>query len=235
LISEHMPGVDNDAERIAGTLRGIADFLSDFPDSPPRLFNPVLPEENLTERWPVEDYKDFRKVVANAASLAEEAVQADTDPSREKWTELFGRDFPAPAPAVARAALDPGEMDLELDLGIPTVATKSVSISGQVTQKPGFRGGPIGELSPLQKHRQLYFKLRGTDVAPPYDVYWKIKNTGEEARAANGLRGEIVEDFAGPGASRSETTLYAGRHYIEIYIVKNGICVAKSRIDVPIT
>jgi predicted nucleotidyltransferase len=234
LISETMPDVDNDADRIAGTLCRIADFLAGFPESPPRICNPVVPGENLTERWPLEDYKDFRSVVAGAASLAGKAVHADTDPSRDAWIKLFGGDFPATASPGARSGLDPGEMDLELDLGIPTAITSTAPITGHVTQRPGFRGGPIGHLSPLQKHRQLYFKLRGTDVAPPYDVYWKVKNTGEEARQANGLRGEIVEDRAGPRASRSETTLYAGPHYVEIYIVKRGVCVAKSRIDVPI-
>ena len=35
-------------------------------------------------------------------------------------------------------------------------------------------------------------------------------------------------------AWRNERTLYTGDHYIEIYIVKNGVCVAQDRLEVPI-
>lgn len=234
LISEHMPDEAGDADRLAGTLRGISDFLDGYPDAPPPVKNPVM-DENLTERWPVEDYKEFRRVVAEAADAAERAVGSDTDDGRRIWRELFGEDFPEPAPAGARDGLDPGEMDLELDYGIPTRLQGTVTIEGRVKEKRGFRGGSIAGLSPLQKQRSLAFKLGTTTIAPPFDVFWKIKNRGGEAEAADGLRGEIVSDWKGSGASRTETTLYTGNHYVEIYVVQNGVCVASSRLDVVIT
>lgn len=135
--------------------------------------NPVLREEKLTERWPIADYNDFRRVVIDAAALTEEAIEARPMQAAKKWQELLGSDFPAPAPAAARAALDPGEMDLELDYAIPTRISGTVTIDGRVAPRSGFRHGPIVDLSPLQKGRQLYFKLRTTTVSPPFDVYWR--------------------------------------------------------------
>jgi hypothetical protein len=85
---------------------------------------------------------------------------------------------------------------------------------------------------PIEKRRDLRFSIAHTTVQTPYDVYWKVKNYGREAEAAGGLRGEIRQDPAGPRAARSESTLYAGDHYIEVYLVKDGFCVAQARQQV---
>ncbi|MDG0811113.1 nucleotide-binding domain-containing protein [Cohnella rhizosphaerae] len=61
-------------------------------------------------------------------------------------------------------------------------------------------------------------------------MYWKVRNRGEEAIKRNKLRGEIVK-----GTSRKvEETQFKGGHYVECYIVHNGVCVARDHIDVPI-
>lgn len=67
-------------------------------------------------------------------------------------------------------------------------------------------------------------------VPEPYDIYWKVKNYGAEAERANCLRGQIVSGTK----HRSEPTAYRGHHYVEVYIVKNGRCVAinRQRVDV---
>ena len=64
----------------------------------------------------------------------------------------------------------------------------------------------------------------------PYDVYWKVKNVGPEAERKNQLRGEILNR----GSSIVEYSSFFGNHYIECYIVKNSVCVARQRINVPI-
>ena len=105
-------------------------------------------------------------------------------------------------------------------------------IDGRVRPKQGFRAGPIASLLPLQRERKLVFKLASTTVQEPYDVYWKIKNRGSAAAAANALRGEIRRDDKGSGAWREESTLYPGKHYVDIHILKDSICVATAREDV---
>ena len=61
---------------------------------------------------------------------------------------------------------------------------------------------------------------------------WKIRNHGEEAARLGQLRGELVADD-GTG-TRTETTSYTGRHYVEVYVVKEGRLVATDHHDVVI-
>lgn len=85
----------------------------------------------------------------------------------------------------------------------------------------------------VPKERDLMFRLSDTDVPKPYDVYWKVRNRGLEAQLKGQLRGEISRD-EGQQAKR-ESTKYTGDHYVECYIVKDGICVAWAREPVVIT
>ncbi|WP_371817547.1 hypothetical protein [Virgibacillus sp. MSJ-26] len=68
-----------------------------------------------------------------------------------------------------------------------------------------------------------------TDTLQPYEVYWKIKNQGKVSKQKDCVRGEQTDKL-----SHYEETSFRGNHYVECYIVKSGICVARRRIDVPI-
>jgi hypothetical protein len=52
-----------------------------------------------------------------------------------------------------------------------------------------------------------------------------VRNSGQEAIAADQLRGQI---FKG-SVSHREWARYKGSHYVEVYVVQNGICVALDR------
>ncbi|MCM3567569.1 nucleotide-binding domain-containing protein [Neobacillus mesonae] len=95
----------------------------------------------------------------------------------------------------------------------------------------------IGWLQSMMKKRevllpscQLYF-IAKTNVPAPYNVYWKVKNRGVVAEANDMIRGEIVQTDS---LFHYEETSFKGNHYVECYIVKNGECVAKQRINVDI-
>lgn len=57
-------------------------------------------------------------------------------------------------------------------------------------------------------------------------VFWKPRNFGPEAEQAKDLRGEIIADNG--KNVREETTKYMGCHWMACYIVKNGVCVART-------
>lgn len=59
----------------------------------------------------------------------------------------------------------------------------------------------------------------------PYEVYWKVRNTGREAEAAGVFRGEIRKR----GPDITETTAYAGLHWVECYVVRGNCCLACAR------
>ena len=99
----------------------------------------------------------------------------------------------------------------------------------------GWRPKLLSEfLSLLRRYLPHNFEIRCvmeyTNCPPPYKIFWKVKNVGPEAERRNQLRGQIVEE----GKTLVEHSRFFGNHYIECYIIKNGVCVAKSRIDIPI-
>lgn len=99
----------------------------------------------------------------------------------------------------------------------------------------GWRPKPLSEFLTLLKHFlphnfEIKCMMTGTNCPQPYTILWKVKNVGPEAERRNQLRGQIVEK----GTSIVEHSNFFGNHYIECYIIKNGVCVAKTRIDVPI-
>lgn len=82
----------------------------------------------------------------------------------------------------------------------------------------------------LPHHLEIRCDLTYTNVPEPYRIFWKVKNVGPEAERRNMIRGQIVEK----GKSIIEHSSFYGNHYIECYIVKNGYCVARTRVEVPI-
>ena len=62
-----------------------------------------------------------------------------------------------------------------------------------LVKRSGFRGGSLRVLRKVGKHRDLKFTI-STDVPEPFDLYWKIRNTGTEAQQVGALRGELIKD-----------------------------------------
>lgn len=99
-------------------------------------------------------------------------------------------------------------------------------------------GKAIGWLRSMAKRREpllpnhiLIFKAEPINIPSPYKVYWKVRNRGEVAKKKDLVRGEVVETNE---LLHKEHTQFKGNHYVECYIVKDGVCVARQRINVPI-
>jgi Adenylyl/Guanylyl and SMODS C-terminal sensor domain len=94
-------------------------------------------------------------------------------------------------------------------------------------------GALSGEYSPALTN--LRFHLR-TDAPEPYEVLWRVRNRGfEAAQIRGGLRGQIR---SGGNVSRNvqhESTSYRGTHYVEAYVVRDGVVVASDHHEVTIT
>jgi hypothetical protein len=103
-----------------------------------------------------------------------------------------------------------------------------VHVRGYYTRK-GFRSQEFQSNSePLLKHCSLTFEAT-TTVNGSFKVYWQVVNTGDEASAVGGLRGGFCEGLTERGGLvRNEGTRYKGSHWIECFIVKQGVCVARS-------
>lgn len=80
---------------------------------------------------------------------------------------------------------------------------------------------------PVKKSLAIRFEAT-TNVARPFQVFWQVVNTGEEARSKGVLRGGVDEETGPNPEVHWEETEYSGTHWIEAFIVKDGICVARS-------
>lgn len=71
----------------------------------------------------------------------------------------------------------------------------------------------------------------GYTNCPSYDkVLWKVLNVGTEAERRNDIRGQIQDR----GKEITENTKFFGPHYIECYLIKNGVCVGIGHVNIPI-
>lgn len=100
-------------------------------------------------------------------------------------------------------------------------------VTGSVYSKKG--GRKLWELSnrPVPKNIWLRFAV-STDAPSPYTIKWQVVNTGKEAMEAGQLRGDFYDSDIPGDIVRWETTRYNGTHWIEAFIIKNGVCVARS-------
>jgi len=95
-------------------------------------------------------------------------------------------------------------------------------IDGNVRKKTGFPFGWLYDSIPLlkgltrgTKSRRIDFKIR-KQPEENFIVYWKVRNTGNEALKDNCLRGEINKDTT---LRTPEVTAYKGDHFVTCYLV----------------
>jgi hypothetical protein len=218
------------------TLVHVVDDLDSYLQANPYL--PVIADpggtgEDFSHRWHQDQYSNFRTRISRYSELMWEAFEEPDDEKSERlWQGIFGPSFTAP-PVQKRARLleaatpAPSEQFLDRDFGIPYQPSGDrLRIVGRVSRKPGFRSYDLPKQgNRVIKGRSLTFRITQCDVPQPYDVYWKVRNRGDEAAHQRALRGEIT---AG-GHTKTESTAYRGSHWVECYVVRNGVCVARDR------
>lgn len=178
----------------------------------------------------------FQSKAKKAAVLCQEAIDAEDKSSMpKKWSALLG--WFVPLDDGERVSADEEYFDTEefIEDLYPVKLKYSVDIQCIVTQK-GFRTWHLPELLrqclPLLPQKQLEFSLVNCTVPRPFEVRWKVLNRGEEALMRNQVRGQIFNGKT--SMTHVEHTLFAGDHYVECYIVKDGVIVARAHQEVPI-
>lgn len=239
--------IESYAEHFASTLQLISTRYSNYENytEVPLLADPGMPGETIKTSMSLKEFVHFMDAVNADLEIAKVALDSDDeDESNTLWHKIFGEDFPKSEKAGFASVtkllgfLDlypaPKEQFLQRDFGILTrEGGYTLALNAWVTKNKGFRDNWLTLLPILKKGSSLVFHVRDCNVPTPYQVMWKIKNTGGQAKRLGQLRGEIIEDDG--QSERKESTLYTGTHYAECYIIKNNLCVAKKRIDVHIS
>lgn len=182
--------------------------------------------------------KSFQKKATKAHALCLDAIDAEaTQGVNGRWRKVFGRPFPAAVEATRTATKGATWDDTEefIEDRHPVDIRFAMRIDCEVKQN-GFREHLLSQMLaqhiPLLARKSLEFSVVDIDVPGDYSIEWKVLNRGEEARRRNKIRGQIVPDA---GLHRkTEPTMFRGDHVVECYAIKDGVVVAKDRIQVPI-
>jgi hypothetical protein len=207
--------------------------------------NPVQPDENFADKW--NEYPERREAFFRWVKK----VRADFSSAASKQTLDEAVDFMSPI--LGRGAMSKAAQEMGLHVSSPwAIAVRpkpqvpvlgdtqhlqpppwraqpayNASVSGSVYRKQG--GRILWPLTNAPVSKNLWLRFRAKTNAPsPYEVHWQVTNTGNEAIQAQQLRGDFYDSDNGVDGIRWESTAYAGTHLVEAFIIKNGVCVARS-------
>ncbi|SJZ94622.1 hypothetical protein SAMN02745116_01920 [Pilibacter termitis] len=155
------------------------------------------------------------------------------DELTDAYRELFGRGFAKETAKAQYAA--PYEEFAENKFNVDI--RYNLKLECMITQ-PGFRPKLLTEFLArhwaLKANKQLQFDISSHDI--PRSLlsnvtwYWKVRNTGYEARRRNNERGQIVVG----SMRKNEHTSFNRNHYVECYALIGDTMIARAKIDVPI-
>lgn len=194
----------------------------------------------LGSRQRVRVLKSFKRKAKKAYDLCCEAIETDSNKEQHnKWRDIYGKDFPKYVDELNEAkAVNQNYEDTEefIEDLYPVDILYDLKIDCIVNQN-GFRNKSLREMLLegmwLTVNKSLEFQIVKHNVPWPYEVKWKVTNRGPEAVKKNMIRGQIIKD-AGKEV-RIETSNFKGAHFVECYIIKDNVVVARDFIDVPIT
>lgn len=183
--------------------------------------------------------KSFKRKAKKAYDLAEEAIAATSDKTKHnKWRDIFGNDFPKYESEENEARLvNSSYRNTEefIESSYPVDIRYDLKIDCEVKQN-GYRDGLLREFLlnkiRLMPNKSLRFYIEKLEVPAPYEVKWKVTNRGEQAIKRGCIRGQIINLNS---HEKTETTSFKGSHFVECYIIKDNILVARDIIDVPIS
>ncbi len=195
----------------------------------PEITNPSLETETFTRHWDQDIYTNFREKINLYTERINDAYdEEDKVESAKKWQNVFGDEF---ASEVTKEA---AKSSRELQGSVPShcqqppwplLLNHKMRIDAYIYDENKYKrlGGINSDGRALSKKLNIKFYIN-TSIREPYEIHWQVVNTGREAKEKEDLRGKI---FPG-GSPHWESTEYTGRHWIECFIVKDEICIAKS-------
>lgn len=232
---------DNWAERFVRFLRTIRD-IAPSGASIIYLEDPGMPGQQLKTSMSQSEFDIFMDMIRASEKLASTALDEENETESSKlWAQIFGDDFPIQdASAVSELALGKqyflGDTSHAKDLIRPIAIEGEVVLTAQLYRKNYDNKrlkvfvGRLANNGSVKSGMQIRFNLKPKFKLPlPYDVYWRVVNTGDHAASEDGgLRGTPFTDHSGLELVRWEPTKYTGKHWVDCYVVHNGKIIAVS-------
>ena len=239
LCSELLSKYDRLDETFYYTIKGIRDrlrFNRDVTNPADKTKSLILTEKHRQEINNL--YSRLDSYIGKLSPLFDNDCTEST--ARSLWYEFFNHDFWEKKPVSESLSIMSTQSSLPavwnnteeyVEDKFSTVDRYNVHISCLAKGDGYSVPRPLSYFEKrVPKNLSLTFSVDSCDVPEPYEIWWKILNVGTEAKRRNDIRGQIVKG----NRKKVERTIFPGPHYAECYIVKNGICVARDRINVPI-
>jgi hypothetical protein len=229
------------ADHFIAVLKSVSEAYTEA-ETVPELQDPGLEDETIKTSMTTKEFAVFMDAVGESLEKAVLARDA-SDPltSSELWQELFGDKFPL---YDAEETEETRSQAKSIALGSDTHAKKSpwpielnkkykVQLRAYL-HRDGRKLGGLGSDGRVVRSGYYIKFVARTPARGNYEVHWQVVNTGKHAEREGGLRGEFFSaKFRGGTPSTDplinwEWTQYTGKHWIECFIVKDGVCVGRS-------
>lgn len=208
---------------LISTIKNINKMLNNYLqlNIVPTIEDPCLSGNDLFEKYSINDLKRYINLLKNHLEYLELEEY-----SNEAWRSVLGKEFPKDKTKESSEEFIDNHynIDLKYNLGIDC----EVKQDGWRTFKllDYLRTGGV-----LRENKKLKFYIENNDTPKPFKIFWKVRNVGPIAINRSMIRGQIIKSN---NETLNENTNFSGPHYVECYIIKDNICVARARIDVPI-
>jgi hypothetical protein len=233
------------ANRYAALDEKVADMklITRNDDGEWHIPNPVNSGENFADRWHEEHDARARAFFQWVQWLKEDVtavLEAGTDEDlNEQLQRVFGKRVassvieklqpPTPKTSlvtrIGKATLSLFSVSWRQQPGWPMRVVQEFDIGARLSKHNGFRPYAFHYGSGSQcLNKHLTIRFAAPSFGADCDYYWQVTNTGDEARRAGDLRGGFQMD----GEIHTETTKYTGDHCVQCFVVKDGMCIARS-------
>lgn len=233
---------------VVALLEDLDAWLSMHP-AMPLIDDPSCPGTSFNHRWDEALYQTFKKKIHDYAIWARTALDlqnVDDQAAVTAWQKLFGDEFASSEVKEARSAI---VRTKSLRAATTTIAESAapheqyVHDQARIERRYDARidatilgrltGRSLRKARVVAVRRDLRFQL-WTNTPEPYEVWWKVRNRGQAAERVGQLRGQIRRGGSVRRNVHEESTLYPGHHYVEAYVVRNGVVVASDHHEVRI-
>lgn len=213
---------------LIGTMQNIVNNYSEAyiaNDQKPCVDDPseYIVDNDLLEGYTFSDFKAFiEKIEEHLKKLN------DSGTTNAIWKEILGDEFPSDSCSSLSTTITENCLSVSHRKKPlwPMHRSGAVFISAKVRDWDGNIHNYESNSYSIEKHCDVIYTA-SYNSCRKHRIAWQIVNTGYEAR--NCLRGGFEDSNMGPN-SRKESTLYAGKHYVQCFVIdRYGKCVARSK------
>lgn len=176
----------------------------------------------------------------NAEKALEFFEKNELKSASSEYKKMFGEVFPAEIKSFNDKIYVSAPNEIFIQSIFSVLIDKNIRLSIETYCKPK-KGGFMRKMlfnemlsRIITKKDELEFNAVVSGVSGAFITKWKVRNFGNEAERNNKLRGEILDDNNGPHKHKDYAVFY-GDHFLECYLIKDNVCVAIKRIDIPIS